>query len=189
MHARSVSSRLGHRAIAFICCLTIVSGADKAENVTQTAEKWREDLHFLATELPKRHESAFNFTPKPKFDAAVMALDNELSTLDGDAVYVRLLALTSMIGDAHTYLRVPQSYRNFPLGFRKFGSDYRVFRTAAGNEKWLGAVLVKIADMPVQELEQRIEPLTPRNETPYFTRGLVAGYLSSANVLHGLGVL
>src|SRR5262245_1292549 len=36
-----------------------------------STERWREDLHFFARELPKRHANAFHHVPQERFEAAV----------------------------------------------------------------------------------------------------------------------
>ena len=56
----------------------------KPENLELSTQQWREDLQFLARELPKRHANAFHFTPRERFEKAVADLDSELEYADSD---------------------------------------------------------------------------------------------------------
>ena len=38
---------------------------------SQETEKWREDLQFLATELPKRHKNLFHTMTREQFEKAI----------------------------------------------------------------------------------------------------------------------
>src|SRR5258708_6762233 len=71
-------------------------------------QQWREDLHFFATEMEKRHKNPFHYTSKEKFEAEVAKLDHDIDRLNGDEVYVGLQRLASMIGDGHTYVQLPK---------------------------------------------------------------------------------
>ena len=79
----------------------------KPENLQLSTQQWREDLRFLARELPKRHANAFHFTPRERFEEAVADLDSKL-TNDADTAWVGLQRVVSLVGDAHTYLQTPQ---------------------------------------------------------------------------------
>ena len=62
----------------------------KPENLHLSTQQWREDLQFLARELPKRHANAFHFTPRERFEKAVADLDSQLEHADSDAAWVGL---------------------------------------------------------------------------------------------------
>lgn len=57
-------------AALFVLVLAI-RGYSQTENLQLSAAQWREDLAFLARELPLRHANAFHYTPRERFDAAV----------------------------------------------------------------------------------------------------------------------
>ena len=41
-------------------------------------QQWREDLHFFATEMEKRHKNPFHYISKEKFEAEVAKLDHDI---------------------------------------------------------------------------------------------------------------
>lgn len=159
---------------------------------TLTTAQWRADLHYLATELPRRHIAPFGHISRQAFEREVAALDRRLPTLDPDAIFVGMDRLENLIGDGHTYIRIPKDAPVFPLRFERFDGDYRLVATAPGSpaEAVLGARLVKVGDTPIAEAQRRLMTLTPASETQAL-RDIRATQLLLANgmILHGLDLL
>jgi hypothetical protein len=148
--------------------------AQNSETLDLSAQQWREDLQFLARELPKRHANAFHSTSKAQFEAAVADLDSRLDRLNADQIWTAMLRITSLIGDAHTYLRFPADSADLPLVISKFGDEYRVARVAPGLERALGARVLKIADTPVAAAREILAPLAPIDIYPIRAEALAA---------------
>ena len=51
-----------------------------------SAEMWREDLRYLAAELPKRHKNLFHTMTREQFDAAVRDLDAKIPMLSQNQI-------------------------------------------------------------------------------------------------------
>jgi hypothetical protein len=152
------------------------------------AQAWREDLAFFAQEIPVRHGNAFHALPRRRFDSLVAVLNNSLNHLDRDQAYVELDRLASAIGDAHTYVELPQDTPRFPFRARRFGSVYRVIAVARGQEQMLGARLVQIDTSPIQLVMRRLWSLTPADEHAGLRQSRAEGFLSVGVMLHGLGL-
>ena len=164
-------------------------GAPPAERLDLSTGEWREDLHALASQLQRRHANAFHHVTHDVFEREVARLDSALAGLDGNAVFARLLRLSSMVGDAHTYVQIPAAYRPYPLAFRRFGDELRVVRTTGAADSALGTRLVSIDDTPVAEICARLEPLLPQAENAGFREASIPGYLSLGGILRGIGVV
>src|SRR5215204_1575253 len=54
---------------------------DLAPVIHQSKDKWRGDLRYLATELPKKHKNAFNRISKDQWDASIARLDSQIAGL------------------------------------------------------------------------------------------------------------
>jgi len=93
----------------------LVACTSKPETLRLTPAQWREDLQFFARELPRRHKNAFHHISRERFEAEVQALDHRLAGLDADAIYVGMSRIANLIGDGHTYLRIPHDDANFPF--------------------------------------------------------------------------
>ncbi len=154
-----------------------------------TTRQWREDLEFLARELPRRHANAFHYTPRERFEAEVAALDRQLDGLNADEVYVGLDRIANLVGDGHTFVEFPDDVARLPLEIRRFGEDYRVTAVAPGLEKALGTRVVKIHDTPVRRAAELLRSMTPQDETPYLAGARVENFLTLGIVLHGYGII
>jgi Peptidase family S41 len=154
-----------------------------------TKEQWHEDLQFLARELPKRHANAFHFISRERFETEVSELDHKLDHLNSDEIYVGMDRIANLIGDGHTYIRVPADNAKFPIELRQFGDDYRLMATASGNENALGARVIEIQDAPIVRAHDLLLPLTPSDETPVLRNSRVLDFLTTGIFLHGIGII
>ena len=77
----------------------IANEGDASTAINRLSEKeWRDDLHYLASELPKRHKNAFHHTTREQFEQKVAKLDAATAMND-----MRLLGV-SVIGEQATEL-------------------------------------------------------------------------------------
>jgi hypothetical protein len=159
-------------------------------NMNLTLAQWRADLHFLGTELPKRHANAFFLISRSRFDAEVAALDRRIESSNSDEVYVGLQQIVKSIGDGHTGMgTAPPDRRVMPIQFAKFGNEFRVSGVGQGLDEALGARLLKIGGIPAQEVWQRVLTMTSQGELMELRREDALVYLSRGYALHGLGVI
>src|SRR2546430_2569856 len=122
---------------------------------TLSKGQWREDLQYLARELPKRHKNLFHTVSREQFERAIAELDTAIPSLEDHQIIVRMLQITAMIGDAHTYVHLPQTFKLYPVSLYWFGSDLRVVRAAPENKQALGAKVVKVGGMNISDVQTR----------------------------------
>lgn len=173
-------------ALLLSACL---SGQQPHDHLKLTSQQWREDLQFLAKQLPKRHANAFHFTTQGQFETAVKALDQGINQLDGDEVFVRMNCIARSIGDGHTYVEFPPERARFPIAFKKFGDEFRVVGIAPGHESALGTKLLRIDSTSVSVVYDRLYCMTPQDENPNYAPALIQGYMSLGLVLHGFQII
>jgi hypothetical protein len=154
-----------------------------------TKAQWREDLEFLARELPKRHANAFHFTPRDRFEAEVASLSRRIDSLNADEIYVSLDRIANLVGDGHTYVEFPDDVVRLPLQIKQFGDDYRVTAVAPGTERALGARVLRIQDTPIARARELLLSMTPQNETPFLAQTRVESFLTLGIVLHGYRII
>jgi hypothetical protein len=169
-------------AAAWVAC------TPKPETLQLTTSQWHEDLQFFARELPRRHKNAFHHISRERFDAEVQALDHGLAGLGADAIYVGMARIANLIGDAHTYLRTPQDDANFPFDFRRIGDAYRVTSAVAGQERALGARVLRVENTPIEAALRRARELTPDDENEAYREALSPLRLTVGILLHGWGM-
>nr|MDQ3372461.1 hypothetical protein [Acidobacteriota bacterium] len=136
-----------------------------------TKEQWRQDLQYLAKELPRRHKNAFHTVSREAFERAVAELDAAIPSLQEPEIIVRLQQIIAMVGDAHTTFSTfpPKTFRRYPLSLFWFGNELRVTRTTAAYRRALGGRVVRIGELSVAEASAKVSRLVPQ-ENDYWVR-------------------
>ncbi|MGA9528483.1 MAG: hypothetical protein WBS24_10230 [Terriglobales bacterium] len=158
------------------------------ESLQISSGQWHEDLRYLARELPKHHANAFNYTPRDTFEKAVSDLDAQLARSNADQAWVGFQRITSLIGDAHTYLQTPDDAAGFRMDIARFGGDYRIVDIDPAWKNAIGARVIRIGDVPVERAAELAHELYSRNENPTSAQSFVEGVLTTGAALHGLGI-
>lgn len=175
------------------CALTlaILLTACAVRNATTdiTHDAWREDLRYLAGELPGRHVNAFHTISREVFAGEVAKLDAAIPRLTSDEIVVALMRIVALVGDGHTHLDLPPTFPRYPIELAWFGEELRVVTAGAPYHATLGARVIAIGTVPLADLMERVTQLVPRGETEGRTRLTAAMQLTSPEVLRGLGII
>ena len=171
--------------------LLILLSSCASQNATTeiTSGAWRDDLRYLARELPSRHISAFHAVGREAFAGEVARLDAAIPGMNGDEVLVGLMRIVALVGDGHTHLDLPPGYLRYPMELQWFGDELRVVAAAAPYHSVVGARVLAIGSTPIQEVIARATHIVPRGENEGRTRLLATMQLTSPEVLHGLGLV
>jgi len=98
-------------------------------------------------------------------------------------------SVRGLIGDGHTCVETDGHYRRFPLELFWYGDQLRVVKAPTDNPRVLGAQLVAIGGVAVDEIDRRLEPLIAQGENAWYERARSADRLTRADVLVALGCL
>ncbi len=155
-------------------------------------EQWREDLRYLAAELPKRHKNLFHTMTREQFDTAVRELDARLATLTDNQVAMELGRLVAMIGDGHTRL-IPLfepslKFRLFPLKTYWFKEGIFVQAADKAYADAVGGRIVAIDGTPIEQVVAKLAPYIPK-ENDMGLRNVVTLYMNSPEVLQAVGLI
>jgi Peptidase family S41 len=153
-----------------------------------TSEQWREDLHYLATELPKRHKNAFHQITREEFEKAVGELDRQIPTLQDYEIEIGLVRIGSLIGDGHTYVDAWRTYHFFPLDVNWFGDQLRVTRAAPQYSRALGTRVIGVEGKPLTQVKAMLNQLIPQGETEGYALNASAFFILSAEALSALRI-
>ncbi|HEV2845667.1 MAG TPA: hypothetical protein VG477_12525, partial [Thermoanaerobaculia bacterium] len=151
-------------------------------------EEWREDLRHLAAELPRRHGNAFHTVSRAAFEESVRALEAKLPSLEEHEVFAAMGRIVASVGDGHTYLGMPQSFRRYPIRLYSFGETLRITRAAAGYEHLLGGKVLRIGEMDIREAKRLVGRQIAQENEWYVLREL-PWFLVHAEILHANGVV
>ena len=169
--------------------LILLSSCASRNTTTQiTAEAWRDDLRYLAKELPGRHVKAFHSISRESFAGEVTRLDATIPQLNNDEVLVGLMRIVALVGDGHTHLDLPPGSLRYPLELKWFDDELRVIAAQAPYHAAVGARILAIGSTPIREVMDRAVQLVPRRENDGRTRLAATAQLTSPEVLHGLAL-
>ena len=87
--------------VALICSIFSISSSVVAQpKLDQSAvEQWRQDLRYLADELPKRHKNLFAAMTREQFNQAVKQLDERIPVLNPQQIVVEMLRIIALVKD------------------------------------------------------------------------------------------
>ena len=171
----------------FLLAVLVAAAATVNAERAQTTS-WAEDVAYFARELPKRHANAFHRITREQFDAAITRLQGDLPSLQGHHVAIRLLQITAQIGDGHTYVRLPASYRVLPIVFNLFDDDVRIAGTTEEHRDLFGARITALGATPIARAIELAETTLSQGENRWFALANLPGTLSRIETLHALGI-
>ena len=166
---------------------TLLGGAGDRE---KEIARWREDLAFLAKELPARHKNLFFAQPKEEWEAKVAELDEAIGRLEDDEIVVEFMRLVASVGDGHTAVQfdsVPMARKVLPLQVHGFPDGLRVVLAQRELASLLGARVVAIGGVAIDEAVARVHEAIAHDNAAAL-EDLTPPYLESPFVLHGLGL-
>lgn len=171
--------------------LILFSSCAASRNTTteMTPDAWRDDLRYLAQELPSHHVNAFHSISRENFAAEVRRLDAAIPNLNSDQVLVGFMRIVALIGDGHTHLDLPPNSLRYPMELRWFDDELRVIAAQDPYHAAVGARILAIGATPIRDVMDRAVELVPRGENEGRTRLAATAQLTSPEVLHGLGVI
>ena len=156
-------------------------------------ELWTEDIDYLVGEMEAIHPDLFHGVAQGLFDHAVDELITAVPTLDDDEILVGIMHLVAMISsegrDGHMGVWPPdnpEAVHRFPIRVWEFADG--VFVTAAQpNEHLVGAKVVSVDGVPIDQVFRRLDPVVPRDNASNL-RDARTVFLTSAEVLDGIGI-
>jgi Peptidase family S41 len=181
------------RGIAAVITVVVLGAAGAAQTAHPAASTASDDVRYLMSEIRRIHPNPFHATSEAAFQAAAEDLAQRAPGLSSDQMLVELMRFVALLGerDGHSGIFPLDPDQDHPLHLYpifpyKF-SDGLFVVASIGNRDLIGLKLLAIDGMPVEEIEQKVRPIVPRdNESTRTDR--VPQYMITAEVLHGLGL-
>lgn len=173
------------------------------------AQRWRDDLRFVAETLPRVHANLFHTVSPARFQAALDSLAARVSAMSHAQVTVELARVISLIGDGHTRLTLPfdsaaefftghsttappkipgLTFGHLPLRFHAFADGIFITRAAPELRGLLGARVVRIGGLPIDSAIAAVAP-TVQRDNDWQLRHLVPTWLVVPEILQARGVI
>ena len=168
-----------YRCAALLAALMAAPLPANAQRAHTTAQ-WKEDLAFLAAELPKRHRNAYHKVSKATFDSAVSAIDMRLPQLNDHQSAIALASLVALVGDGHSRMTLPLNpgtgfdrahtgtlppndsslfMNHLPIKIASFPEGLFVRAATAEYKDLIGARILRIGRMRADSAMEAIRPV------------------------------
>lgn len=155
-----------------------------------TAADWQSDLRFLQHTVHQEYSFLFKKVTAAAFDAEVEKLYKEMPSLADHERVAGLGRIVSLFKYGHTSLgwrQSPVAYHVAPVNFYWFSEGLYAEGADRKYAAIVGARLVKVEGMPVEQALERIKPLvTVENEQYFKAYGL--DFLAIPEALHAQGI-
>ena len=159
---------------------------------TATVRQWREDLAYLARELPRRHKNLFHAMRREQFDSALAALDRKLPSLARHQVIVEIARIVALVGDGHTNVaptRDPKiGFRTYPVKLYFFKDGLFVRSASREQADLVGAKVVRIGRLTTMQAYEAVRVLIGR-DNEMNARFFAPFLLAMPEILHAIGAI
>lgn len=154
-----------------------------------TPAQWREDLQFAVDTFLARDRS-FSPTAREGFRKAIATLQKSLDSKSDEQVIVELAKAVALANNAHTrlyLLRNRTELRRYPIRVWWFPEGLYVVRATPAYSALLGARILSLGGLSVQQLKRDVAPLFAGNDS---WRSYMSAYtMTSPDILLGLGII
>lgn len=123
-------------------------------------DRWRQDLRYLETQLPRLHVDAFHTVDRETFRRTVDDLGAAVPQMSDLEIMVEVMRIVAMVGDAHTQAVPPSSapYHAYPFALRWLVDGFYVVEAVPGLEHTVGARVMQIDGTPIDDAVVRLTP-------------------------------
>jgi Peptidase family S41 len=180
------------KLLALVVVLSVMA-VGAAERSTAVSPDARGDVELLLQELERIHPNPFHAVSRAELHGAASQLIARLGELDDNQMLVELMRLVARLGerDGHAGVAFFSNAHRGPAHLYPFYaysfSDGIFVVAAVSRPSLVGARLVAVGGMPVEEVVRLLEPLMTRDNPMSLKAGLPT-MLAAAEVLHGLRV-
>ena len=169
--------------------LVSVSATTRAQSSLTPAE-WREDLLHLQRTVHEDYPFLFRKTSPEAFDASAQQLHDAIPELEQHEIVLGLARLVSSFGYGHTRLAweaSPVQLDSVPLNLYWFQDGVFVEGAHDPHHDLLGARVLRVEGLPVEDALARIRPLVPAENDQFF-KAYGMGLVLMPAALHAQGV-
>ncbi|MEZ5042481.1 MAG: tetratricopeptide repeat protein [Saprospiraceae bacterium] len=161
---------------------------------TPTAAEWQADLRYLQETVHKDYPFLFKKVDAETFDREVETLYKAIPAMEPHEVIVGLARIVSLFQYGHTSIgiagwweREAFNFHQLPFNLYQFSDGIYLQGVHKDYEKALGAKLIKIEGVPIEDAIAAIRPVVPVENDQYF-KAFGLTLLGTPEVLHAQGI-
>ncbi len=177
--------------VVFLLLLVFVQPLTAAARQSDRDTRWREDVQYLWQNIQAIHPEPFRTTPQATFEQLVSDLDAQIPVLTDQQIVVHLFEIVAALEDGHTYFWFSENeypFRYAPLMFYPFSDGIYLVQASANYADLVGARLVSIGGMDIDQVIERLLQLTP-HDNHWSSLVTIPLLLSMTDILLGTGLI
>lgn len=176
------------KSILFIVVsITLTNNTIAQEKLS--AEQWQADLDYLQNQVHTEYPFLFKKITQEAWDKQVADLRAEIPTLTEHEIKVGLTRMVSAFGYGHTQIPFSTLAKDavLPVNLYHFKDGIYIEGAHKNHSETLGAKVVAVNGLPVEEALAKIRPVVPVENDQYF-KGYGLRFLTVPAVLHAQGI-
>jgi hypothetical protein len=178
-------------ALTALFAYSVLPFAAQSGGAALTVEQWRNDLAYLAKELPSRHKKAFAKATRADFEKQVADLDSRVPELSEVEIRAGILKLVASVGDSHTNVQSwgrLEPLHTLPIALYSFKDGIFVIAATEPYRNLLGARLLRVGKMNVEDAWRVLSVLMPHENDAVLKVQLPNNILTKTGLLQTMGI-
>jgi hypothetical protein len=182
-------------SLSFLCHSTKAQSLAQPDTVVThaIAEQWREDLRYLAQEMPARHKNLFHTIAPEQFTNAVKILDGRIPSMTRAQIIVEFERIVAMVQDGHTRIQgfpfdPRMGFHSYPLALYLYKDGLFVRAADRTYIDAVGARVVKIGNAYAEQAMNTVRDLVCR-DNEMGIKAYAPLLLVTPEVLHAVGLV
>ena len=155
------------------------------------SQKWRDDLAYMAREMPKTHKDLFHKMSRESFEAAIKQLDQRIPTLKRNQIIVEMMKIVAMVGDGHSNIYPTRDekigFHSLPIKLYLFKDGLFIRAADKAHAELVGARVIKIGTFSSDETVNRVAPLIG-HDNEMGIRFFAPSLLAIPEILNAIGL-
>ncbi len=176
------------KASLYIICFLFISSVFSQNQLS--TEDWQSDLKFLQATIHKDYPFLFKKISAQDFDTEVEALHGNIPNMEPHEINVSFAKIVSLFKYGHTQITFGTVAKRgvLPVNLYHFNDGVYIEGAMKEHQETLGAKVLKVEGIEVEEALKKIRPVVPAENDFYF-KAYGLRFLTSPDVLHAQGVL
>lgn len=177
------------KKLSFLLLFSLLVFAAGAQ-IGISASEWQADLRFLQSTVHKDYDFLFKKVTAETFDQEVDQLHEAIPGMKEHEIVAGFARIVALFQYGHTALGLrsgPVKFHQAPFNLYHFSDGIHIQGVHKTYEQALGAKVLKVEGMPVEDALKAIRPVVPAENDQYF-KGFGLAFLGIPEVLHAQGV-
>ena len=171
----------------FIVALAFASLISHSQSLTSA--QWQEDVKYFKEQLVKRHMNAFHHVSQEEFNKDADQLYSDVPSLKDYQIIVRMMQMTSKVGDGHTGVHLPTTFKRYPIRVNWFGDELYVIAAKPKYKEAVGAKVIRIGEFSIDAVNTKLATVMSQDENLWYTMSTGAAFVIVPEILVTLGIV